>query len=126
MADSIEILSHTASLSYTGEKFKGDGYYGVSDGLHTTAWTLNNFLGRIRLEASLATTPGDNDWYAIPIGSGTDYKEYTAQTSETVAFSFTGNHVWVRARIDRSALDPVPSEYNQALHGTVEKVLLNR
>jgi hypothetical protein len=126
MADSIEILSHTASLSYTGEKFKGDGYYNSSDGLHTTAWTLNNFLGRIWVEGSLATTPGDSDWYSIPIGGATDYKEYTAQTSETVAFSFTGNHVWVRARVDRSALDPAPGSYDQSLHGTVEKVLLNR
>jgi len=126
MSDSIEILSHTASLSYTGTKAKGDGYYNTSDGLHTVAWYLTNFLGRIYMEGSLVTEPTDSDWFVIPIGSGTDYKEYTSQTTVTEAFNFTNNAVWVRARVDRSALDPAPSSYDQSLHGTVEKVLLNR
>ena len=86
MADSIEILSHTASLSYTGEKFKGDGYYNSSDGLHTTAWTLNNFLGRIWVEGSLATTPGDSDWYSIPIGGATDYKRVHSANQRNCGF----------------------------------------
>jgi len=126
MSDSIEILSHTASLSYTGDKAKGDGYYNTSDGLHTVAWYLTNFLGRIYMEGSLVTEPTDGDWFVIPIGSGTDYKEYTSQTTVTEAFNFTNNAVWVRARVDRSALDPAPGSYDQSLHGTVEKVLLNR
>ena len=37
MSNSIEILSHTAELSYAGAKAKGDGYYNTSDGLHTVA-----------------------------------------------------------------------------------------
>lgn len=123
---SEEILSHTTELSYTGAKAKGDGYYGSGDGLHTVVFYLQEFLGRIHMEGSLVTEPTESDWFAIPIGSGTDYKEYIAQTTATEAFNFTNNAVWVRARVDRSALDPAPSEYSQALHGTVEKVLLNR
>lgn len=123
---SEEILSHTTELSYAGAKAKGDGYYGSSDGLHTVVFYLQEFLGRIYMEGSLATDPTDTDWFAIPIGSGTDYKEYIAQTTATEAFNFTNNAVWVRARVDRSALDPAPEAYSQALHGTVEKVLLNR
>lgn len=126
MADSIEILGHQQELSYTGNKFKGDGYYGSGDGLHSVAWRLNNFLGRIWIEGTLALEPTSADWFAIPIGSGTDYKEYTAQTSETVVFNFTNNAVWVRARVDRSALDPAPSSYDQNTHGSVDSVLLNR
>ena len=34
--------------------------------------------------------------------------------------------VWVRARVDRSAVAGNPTVYDQSLHGTVEKVLLNR
>ena len=126
MADSIEILGHQQELSYTGDKFKGDGYYGSGDGLHSVAWRLNDFLGRIWIEGTLALEPTSADWFAIPIGSGTDYKEYTAQTSETVVFNFTNNAVWVRARVDRSALDPAPSSYDQNTHGSVDSVLLNR
>ena len=125
MSNSIEILSHTAELSYAGAKAKGDGYYNTSDGLHTVAFYLKDFLGRIHLEGSLVTDPTASDWFAIPIGSGTDYKEYTAQTTITEAFNFTNNAVWVRARVDRSAVAGNPTVYDQSLHGTVEKVLLN-
>ena len=83
-------------------------------------------MGRIHLEGSLVTDPTASDWFAIPIGSGTDYKEYTAQTTITEAFNFTNNAVWVRARVDRSAVAGNPTVYDQLLHGTVEKVLLNR
>lgn len=126
MSDSIEILSHQAELSYTGNKYQGDGYYGASDGLHTVSVHLTEFLGRIWIEATLVVEPTANDWFAIPIGSGTDYKEYAAQTTTTEAFNFTANAVWVRARVDRSAITPAPSSYDQTQHGTVDKVLLNR
>ena len=39
----------------TGEKFKGDGYYGRSDGLHTVQYTVSGFEGTIDIEATLAT-----------------------------------------------------------------------
>ena len=94
--------------------------------MHTVSVHLTEFLGRIWIEATLVVEPTANDWFAIPIGSGTDYKEYAAQTTTTEAFNFTANAVWVRARVDRSAITPAPSSYDQTQHGTVDKVLLNR
>ena len=122
---STEILAHKEELSYTGDKFKADGAYGATDGLHTVSWKFNEFKGRFWIECSLATTPTDSDWFAIPIGSGTDYKEYTSQTTITEANTFTVNAVWVRARVYRSAITPAPGSYSQATLGSVDTVLLN-
>ena len=30
-----------------GEKFQADGYYGFTDGLHTVAFYINNFTGKV-------------------------------------------------------------------------------
>ena len=122
---SIEILTNKEELSYSGDTFKADGAYGATDGLHTVSWKLNAFKGRIFIECSLITDPGDSDWFAIPIGSGTDYKEYATQTTITEANTFTVNAVWVRARVDRSAITPAPGSYSQATLGSVDSVLLN-
>ena len=41
----------------TGEKFKGDGYYGRADGFHTIQLTVNGFIGTINIQATLAIDP---------------------------------------------------------------------
>tara|TARA_B100001778_G_scaffold315352_1_gene301375 strand:- start:2327 stop:2710 length:384 start_codon:yes stop_codon:yes gene_type:complete len=125
MSNTVEIMTHEASLNYTGSEAKGDGYYGSGDGVHTVAFYLQNYLGRIHLEGSLATTPTASDWFAIKIGASTDYVEYTSQTTETFASTVIGNFVWLRARVDRSAVAGSPTVYVIADHGQVEKVLLN-
>ena len=125
MSDTTEIMTHEASLNYTGSEAKGDGYYGSGDGVHTVAFYLQNYLGRIHLEGSLATTPTADDWFAIKIGDSTDYVEYLTQTTVTFANTVIGNFVWLRARVDRSAVAGSPTEYVLADHGQVEKVLLN-
>ena len=76
--------------------YKGDGYYGYTDGLHTVSYQLTNFVGVLGAQASLATTPGDNDWFDIndaAVGDGE-----TPLTS-TGYFNFNGNFVWVRISI---------------------------
>ena len=56
--------------THTGEKFKGDGYYGRSDGLHTLQVDLNGFLGNIELQGTLAINPTADDYFPIALGSG--------------------------------------------------------
>ncbi len=46
-------------------------------------------------------------------------------TTITEAKTFTVNAVWVRARVDRSAITPAPGSYRQATLGSVDTVLLN-
>jgi len=96
--------STTTTLDHTGfvtDKTKGDGYFSQPDGVHTVAYQVVNlgdstddFFGSIKMQGSLATTPTEDDYFDI---SGTTY---TSDQSTTIAsFNFTGNFVWVRAKI---------------------------
>ena len=115
MANSITILSNQAHVgdstvqTHTGDKFKGDGYYGRSDGLHTIQIDLNGFLGNIELQGTLAVDPTADDWFTVRLGSGqtidttgkifnaiTSKLEYTANETSSKTYNFTGNYVWIR------------------------------
>ena len=51
MAVSQIILTNKEELSFTGEKFKGDGFYGYADGLHTISFHFSGFVGRLFVDA---------------------------------------------------------------------------
>ena len=76
----------------TGSSFKGDGYYGRSDGVHTVQYDYVGLTGTITIQASLATTPSETDWFDVHT-----YTE-TSATGSKVA-NFTGNYVWIRAKL---------------------------
>ena len=92
MSNSETILSANAHPgdstieTVTGDKFKGDGYYGRSDGLHTIQIDLNGFLGNIELQGTLAIDPTADDWFTVRLGSGqtidTTGKIFNAITSK--------------------------------------------
>lgn len=112
MAQSEIILSATThpgdstAQTVTGDAYKGDGYYGRSDGFHTVQYTLNNVRGTISIQATLAVDPASTDWFTVYA------QEYTEETTASKVTNFTGNYVWVRAVV----------EYTQ---GTVESIKLN-
>jgi hypothetical protein len=87
--------THTGDSSVetvTGSNFRGDGYYGRSDGVHTVQYDYVGLTGTISIQATLATTPTDNDWF--------DVHTYTAaQETSTKYVNFTGNFVFVRAKL---------------------------
>ncbi len=94
----IFTLDHTGFVS---DKVKGDGYYSHGDGLHTVVFNLTNrgdstddFNGSVRMQGSLATTPTEDDWFDI---AGTTHTSDLSTT--TVSSNFTGNFVWVRAKV---------------------------
>jgi hypothetical protein len=89
----------------TGDKFKGDGYYGRSDGFHTVQYSYAGLTGTITIQGTLATSPVDSDWF--------DVHTYTAsqETASKVA-NFTGNYVWIRSKVVYT-------------DGTVNKIQLN-
>ena len=130
---SITILTNENSLSFSGDKVKADGYFGHTDGEHKVCATITNFQGRIHLEGSLATDPAEGDWFPIYLTSGNSFRQYpvTATPSgtnslgdtTTEAWTFRANILWLRARIDRSHLGA--GSYDNTLHGTVDKILLN-
>lgn len=76
----------------TGSNFRGDGYYGRSDGVHTVQYDYVGLTGTISIQATLATTPTEDDWF--------DVHTYTAaQETATKYTNFTGNFVFVRAKL---------------------------
>lgn len=95
----------STSVTVTGEKFKGDGFYGRADGVHTVQYNFDGLTGTITIQATLATTPTSTDWFAV--------HTYTAaQETANKYANFTGNFVYIRAVL----------EYTD---GTVNSILLN-
>jgi len=122
MSNSIIILTNQEEMTYTGDRHKGDGYYGYSDGLHTVSFHVSNFIGRIYLQATLVEQPAETDWFDIELKLTTPYIEFATQTTTTEGATFTGNFVWLRAKIDRNHL--VAVVYDPLVHGRLEKIVL--
>ena len=114
MADRLlETVSYTGSATLSGNKVKGDGHYGMSDGLHTFEISLTGFIGKIKIQATLALEPNEQDWFDTDIGNGSQTIdttgliqsaskttiEYTDAETSINAYNVTGNLVWVRAYI---------------------------
>lgn len=100
-----------SSTTFYSDKQKGDGYYGYTDGLHTVAYYFTNFVGNVVVQATLAKDPVDADWFDVDTTTNA-YDGSTALTDQ-VAYNFTGNFVWVRAKItDFTA-------------GTIRKIVFN-
>jgi len=88
-----------AELTVTGDAYKGDGYYGRSDGFHTVQMTFENFVGTVKIQATLATEPTANDWFDV-----TDVEHVSPNASHANAdgsffYNFTGNFVWIRTKV---------------------------
>ena len=133
---SILVLSDTfIEMNVTGDKIRADAWFGLKDGLHTVTFHLEDFTGRIYIEASLESDPQENDWFPVFLNGAKSYMEYpldslvpTGIQGDTFvdAFTFQGNFLYIRARIDRSYIVPVPStDAEKSLLGSVKKILLN-
>jgi len=81
---------------------KGDGFYGAADGLHTVTYTVTpNFAGTLQMQATLATSPANSDWFTVN-NSTQVYTSVTAPLTTTTNYvNFTGNFVYVRAVVLR-------------------------
>jgi hypothetical protein len=121
MSDQRIILINQNEMSYTGEAFRGDGFYGFADGLHTVSFHVKQFTGRIFIQATLVENPEENDWFNIDLMIDQTFLQWDNET-EALGVSFTGNFVYVRAKVDRSYL--VDQNYDPAVHGLVDKVVL--
>lgn len=108
-----------AASTLTGEKVKGDGYYGRTDGLHTIQTNTTGFTGKITLQGTLELNPEEGDWSTITIADSNKTVLGTVDTTGAVTqsggssvsllelenetgslnYNFTGNYVWVRAKI---------------------------
>ena len=82
-------------LNVTGDPVPGDSYYGYTDGIHTVAIYCQNLTGRVKVQGTLATNPGEGDWFDILL-TGMPYKDYTGFTG-VEGFTFIANLVYLRA-----------------------------
>ena len=110
-ANSETILSNqthpgdSTPVTTTGTAFKGDGFYGRSDGLHTVQYNYTGFTGDLIIQATLAITPVETAWIEI-------YKDTITNEPKNETTNFIGNYVWIRAIISYT-------------DGTMESVILN-
>lgn len=113
------MLLANGSLDQTGLAIRADGYYGYADGMHTVGFYLNNFIGRIYIDATLSDDPGENDWFPIGLGD-IEFADYDTATTGIETFNIIGNFVFLRAKIKRSHIGN-----DAGLLGTCEKVVLS-
>ena len=120
------VFSNSATL--VSEKVKGDAYFGQSDGLHTVVVKLTDFIGTIKVQGSLESTPGDGDFFDIELGtddfsvdtSGLITKQaaeslvYNVAETSMKPYNVKGNFVWLRVDISNWT------------GGTVNSIELNR
>ena len=86
---------------------KGDGYFGAADGLHTVTYTVTpNFAGTLTMQATLAVTPVESDWFNVANTSVEYVWPIVPATTTTNYCNFTGNFVWVRAQVFRTVDQP--------------------
>lgn len=107
---------HTGDSSIqtvTGDKYKGDGYYGRSDGLHTVQYNVDGFIGTISMQATLAIDPAASDWFSVSGTTHTSLSTDSENASGSFIYNFTGNYVWVRAVVTNWT------------DGTIQAVVLN-
>lgn len=134
---SFQVLGNTGiEQNVTSDKAKADGFFGQKDGLHSMSWVLEDFTGRVFIDATLALDPQEDDWFPIFLNGAKAFIEYPLDTVNPTgprgdkgvdAVTFQGNFLFVRFRIDRSFVVPVPTtDAEKGLLGSIGKVLLNR
>ena len=89
----------STTKTVTGDKFKGDGYYGRSDGLHTVQYTVDGFQGTIDIEATLATNPTADDYFVVTSAQHVSANDSSDNANGGFIYNCTGNYVWVRAKV---------------------------
>lgn len=99
-----------SSLDWSGDRQQAANYYGGFGGLQTVAFFLDQFQGRILLEATLDSNPTSNSqWFECYRVDGTESSALT----ENFSINVTGNFTWMRTRV----------ELFEA--GTIEKVMMS-
>jgi len=140
---SVLMMTNTGrNHNLTGDKIRADGYYGRTDGIHTVQVVVANFTGSFGIQGTLATEPDEADWFDINVNvnqnvsSASPYASFPVNPAAptnpggngddaTLAFTFVGNFVYLRAILDRSTITE-PSELAAVTElGVISKVLLS-
>jgi len=92
-----------ASYTVTGNSQPAAAYYLGNKDLQTVNISLTNCTGNITIEASLATTPGSNDWFKVyELEANANAASNSAPEIASNASMYTnvnGNFVYIRAKV---------------------------
>ena len=127
----IDELRGTTMSEYSTE-VRGDSYYGYTDGLHTVQITYNQFVGRVRIQCSLAIEPTADDWFDVKPSNTNgrrfnenNYVQFNADNPAdgSEAYTFQGNFAWVRVYMDRTHM--ADGELYDTSYGSISRVILS-
>ena len=128
----IVMSSTSSTMNQYSTKVHGDSYYGYTDGYHTLQVQYSQFVGRLRVQCSLLTQPGDNDWFDIVPTSTSGiafnpagYIQFNANNPAdgSEAYTFQGNFAWIRVYMDREHVGD-GSTYDSS-YGSILRVVLS-
>ena len=130
---SITMMSASGTeMNKFSEAVKGDSYYGYTDGLHTFQVVYSQFVGRVRLQATLSLDPAEADWFDI-IPSDTTGRRFNTEgyiqwnanspRSGSEAYTVQGNFTYLRIYLDRNHVGD-GATYDTS-YGQISQVILS-
>lgn len=130
---SITVMSASGTeMNKFSEAIKGDSYYGYTDGLHTFQVVYNQFVGRLRIQATLSLDPAEADWFDILPSDSTGRRFNTegyiqwnanAPRSGSEAYTVQGNFTYLRIYLDRNHVGD-GATYDTS-YGQISQVILS-
>ncbi len=138
---SVLMMTNTRpNHNLVGEAIRADSFFGHTDGIHTVQVVVNNFTGSFGIQGTLATEPVEADWFDINLNVNQNVSSASPKISfpvnpaaptgldgdnATLAFTFVGNFVFLRAILDRSNIVE-PSDLAAVTQlGEIDRVLLS-
>ena len=139
---SVLMMTNTGTeWNVIGEPIRADAYYGYTDGVMTCQVIYQNLVGGFGLQGTLALNPQPEDWFWIRLNPNGDvhtpfipfpvdpYAPTGNNGGDTgsMATTFIGNFVFLRAVLTRDYLQPSPVniQWNSWQYGQIDKVLLS-
>lgn len=84
-----------SSEDFSGDRQQAANYYGGFGDLQTIAIYLNQFQGRIRIEATLDSDPVTDDAFFLV----NNFDSTSAPTTNNFFVNITGKFTWIRANV---------------------------
>lgn len=101
--ETIVILSNISDDSQPStwqysQKQLGAGYYKNGNGLHTVVFEFDNFVGAVKIQATLDLNPGPDDWFDVVYDSSDVILTALDSTplNTNAACTFAGKFVFIR------------------------------
>tara|TARA_Y100001972_G_C7628929_1_gene315633 strand:- start:182 stop:1006 length:825 start_codon:yes stop_codon:yes gene_type:complete len=114
----VTLSTFTGGAGATDPQFSsatdGSTAKGSPDGLHTVAIYTTNFKGKIYVQGSVESEPGDADYFLIDTNGLTGHEDYSSATSGVRAVNFVHNLMKVRFYFEATADNT----------GTVDKITI--